>query len=117
MVHSYCTEIQKVVAPIVGGDIKETTWVGSSSIVGKKLERPKSMLAWRSDDFKGESRVEEACQQGLQEARKLELDDKSSSITLTSWIQCIKVYMEKRGLDTVFKILRVGRAHVTETYI
>ena len=101
--------------PRVGGEIKGTPWVGGSQIDGDKRKRPKSRLAWRPEDFKGGSRVEEACQEGLRDERKLDLDDKGDSIMLTSWIQCIKTYMEETGMDTVFRILKVGRATMLET--
>ena len=45
--------------PRVGGLIKGCYWVGGSNLATNKLVRPKSTLAWRPDDYKSASRVEE----------------------------------------------------------
>ena len=91
--------------PRVGGSIKGCYWVGGSNLATNKLVRPKSTLAWRPDDYKSASRVEEQCQKGLRVERQLSEDGKSSKITLTSWITSLRVNLEERGLDTVFRII------------
>ena len=47
--------------------------------------------------------------------RQLSEDEKSGKITLTSWITSMKVYLEERGLDTVFRIWDVDIGE--ETYL
>ena len=61
-------------------------------------------MDWRPSDFKGANKIESECQRGLPEERKLDSDKKKTKITLTLWIDSIRVYMEERGMDTVFRV-------------
>ena len=40
----------------------------------------------------------------MPEDRRLSLDEKTSKISMTSWVNAIRDYMEEHGLDTVFRI-------------
>jgi hypothetical protein len=78
-------------------------------------KRPKSTLAYCPEDFKSACKVEEGCQEGLPETKWLYLDEKKSKITLTSWINALRVYMEERGLDSIFRLFDVSQGQ--ETYL
>ena len=90
-------------SPRVGGIIRGTPWVGGSSL--NPRSKPKSTLAWRPDDFRSANKVEESCQVGLKENRHLGSEMKTSKVSLTTWVDSIKEYMEDRGMDTVFRIV------------
>jgi hypothetical protein len=51
----------------------------------------------------------------MAESRRLSLDEKVSKISMTSWINALREYMEEHGLDTVFRIC--DHDAETEVYI
>ena len=51
----------------------------------------------------------------MPEERKLDSDEKKTKITLTTWIDSIRVYMEERGMDTVFRVYDADKG--IETYL
>ena len=110
-----CSVLGVGTAPRIGGSIKGCYWVGGSNLTANKLVRPRSTLAWRPDDYKSAARVEEQCQKGLPIERQLSEDGKASKITLTSWITSLRVNLEERGLDTVFRI--INNTTGAETYL
>ena len=101
--------------PRYGGLKGNVYWCGGGLLPTKSLIRPKSTLAYRPEDFKSACKVEEGCQQGLPETKWLYLDQKKSKITLTSWIDALRVYMDERGLDSVFRVYDASQG--TETYL
>lgn len=90
--------------PRIGGGSGDTAWVGGTNISGEQRIRPESTLARRPVDFKSASSIESRAILGLPEDRRLSLDEKTSKITLTSWVNAIRGYMEEHGMDTVFRI-------------
>ena len=93
-----------MLTPRVGGGADESAWVGGSNLTDQARKRPKSTLARRPTDFKSACTIESKAIEGLPEARQLGADEKTSKISLTSWVNSVRVYMEDRGLDTVFRI-------------
>ena len=73
-------------------------------MTASRRARPESTLARRPTDFKSAASIESKATQGLPEDRRLSLDEKTSKITLTSWVNSIRAYMEEHGMDTVFRI-------------
>ena len=61
-------------------------------------------MARRPTSFKEASRIEKAATLGLSKDRILGNCEKTSNITLTAWANLIRVYLEERGLCTVFRI-------------
>jgi hypothetical protein len=90
--------------PRIGGGHDDTAWVGGSNRSSQHSSRPASTLARRPTDFKSASEIEKRATQGLPEDRRLSLDEKTSKITLTSWVNAMRSYIEDRGMDTVFRI-------------
>jgi hypothetical protein len=67
-------------------------------------------------DFKSPNSIEHLITtKGLPEDRHIGPDEKTSKNTLTSWVNTIHIYMEERGLDSVFRVYD-GEAD-TETYL
>ena len=98
------TQAITMLTPRVGGGADESAWVGGSNLTDQARKRPKSTLARRPTDFKSVCTIESKAIEGLPEARQLGADEKTSKISLTSWVNSVRVYMEDRGLDTVFRI-------------
>ena len=61
-------------------------------------------MARHSTYFKSASSIEQIATKGLAENWHIGTKEKTSKITLTSWVNSIKTYMEERGLDTVFGV-------------
>jgi hypothetical protein len=106
--------VVQVVAPRVGGiDIiegKQYAWTGGGTIQGTTLRtRPGSAKAYRPTDFKSLNKMETQCQEGLVEAHRLPTPDKIATdvtaVTLQTWIDRVKVALQERGLDTVFRMV------------
>jgi hypothetical protein len=91
-------------SPRVGGGNDSTAWTGGPNDVLKRLTRPSSTMARRPTDFKSASSIEHIATKGLPEDRHIGPDEKTSKITLTSWVNSIRSYMEERGMDTVFYV-------------
>ena len=91
--------------PRCGGLKGNEYWCGGGLLPTTSLKRQKSTLAYRPEYFKLACKVEEGCQEGLPETKWLYLDEKKSKITLTSWINALRVYMEERGLDSILDCL------------
>ncbi len=98
------TTVTTVAAPRIGGGSGATAWVGGSNLSTARQTRPESTLARRPTDFKSAAQIEWKATVGLPKERRLSLDEKTSKITLTSWVNSIRNYMEERGMDTVFRI-------------
>ena len=94
-----------VTAPRIGGGSGDGTWVGGSNTSATRRSlRPESTLARRPTDFKSAAQIESKATLGLPDDRRLSLDEKTSKITLASWVNSIRTYMEEHGMDTVFCI-------------
>ena len=61
-------------------------------------------MARRPTDFKSANWIEQIATKGLEENRHIGPEENTSKINLTSWVNSIKIYMEERGLDTVFLV-------------
>jgi hypothetical protein len=104
MTTSSAPVVTPAAAPRIGGGSDDTAWVGGSNVVKERRTRPESTLARRPTEFKSAASIESKATEGLPEDRRLSLDEKTSKITLTSWVNAIRSYMETHGLDTVFRI-------------
>jgi hypothetical protein len=93
-----------VSSPRIGGGVDATAWTGGSNQASKKLARPSSTMARRPTDFKSANTIEQIATKGLPEDRHIGPDEKTSKITLTSWVNSTRSYMEERGMDTVFHV-------------
>jgi hypothetical protein len=66
------------------------------------------MLAFRPQDFKSMSKMEEKCQAGLAKAYHLSTPDKISTdkttVSMQTWIDQVKKTVEERGMDTPFRM-------------
>ena len=66
---------------------------------------PHSVKAMRPTEFRSADRIHGYCTQGLPESKHLSpADDKSSEITVTTWIALLKKSFEERGMDTVMRL-------------
>ena len=92
-----------VLRPRIGGILSNMAWTGGSNNPDKKLSRPKTIFSRRPDDFRGASKIEETCKEGLKEDRRLEIGSKSQ-VSLTTWIGLMKTFIEDCGMDTVFRV-------------
>jgi hypothetical protein len=90
--------------PRIGGGNDSTAWTGGPNQVANRLSRPSSTMARRPTDFKSANTIEHIATKGLPEERHIGPDEKTSKITLTSWVNSTRSYMEERGLDTVFYV-------------
>ena len=90
-------------------------WVGGSNRTTERRSRPESTLARRPTDFKSAAEIEKRAVQGLPEDRRLSLNEKTSKITLTSWVNAMRAYCEEHGLDTVFRVF--DPVNDTEVYL
>ena len=104
-----------MVKPRVGYGEGNDAWVGGSNVENNKRTRPKSTLSRRPTDFKSSNLIETKAVAGLHEDRKLGSNEKTSKISLSSWVNSLKLYMEDRGLDTVFRMFDATTQ--TETYL
>jgi hypothetical protein len=102
-------------SPRIGGGKDVTAWTGGSNQAARRLARPSSTMARRPTDFKSANTVEHIATKGLPEERHIGPDEKTSKITLTSWVNSVRSYMEERGMDTVFHVFD-GQTN-TETYL
>ena len=66
-----------------------------------KIFQPKTIFSRRPMDFRSAAKVEENCSRGIGDDYKLSTKD--SSISLTSWIQLVRIHMEDHGMDSVFR--------------
>ena len=93
-----------MLAPRVRGGKEDTAWTGGSNCPANRQTRPNSTMARRPTDFKSANWIEQIATKGLEENRHIGPEDNTSKINLTSWVNSIKIYMEERGLDTVFLV-------------
>ena len=101
--------------PRIGGGHDSTAWTGGPNEVAKRLARPSSTMARRPTDFKSANTIEHIATKGLPEDHHIGPDEKTSKITLTSWVNSTRSYMEEHGLDTVFYVY--DRQTDSETYL
>ena len=102
----------RTVAPRVGGidTIKgeQYAWTGGGNLPASRLTEPATVKAYRPSDFKALQRMEKECEEGLPTTLRLSTPDKAatdaSAVTLQLWIDRIKVALEARGLDSVFRM-------------
>ena len=104
-----------MVAPGVGGGQDDTAWTGGPNWPVNRCTRPNSTMARRPTDFKSINLIEQIATKGLAENQHIGPKEKTSKITLTSWVKYIKTYLEERGLDIVFRV-QDASTHV-ETYL
>lgn len=66
---------------------------------------PLDVLCYRPEDFKSMQKQHESLKAGLEPSKRLELPSgNSKGIALTTWIQEIKLMIETKGFDTVFRV-------------
>lgn len=90
--------------PRIGSSSGDTdAWVRGSNVTTSRSDS--TLARTRPTDFKSAASIESKATQGLAKDRRLSLDEKTSKITLTSWVNSIRLYMETHhGMDTVFRI-------------
>ena len=76
---------------------------------------PKTMLCYRPKDFKAKLKTEATCEEGLAESLRLGSADKMGGekggepvVTMQAWINKLKVILEARGMDSVFRMVNAG---------
>ena len=96
--------------PRVGGISAQTPWVGGSNLSTKKPTAPYDVLCYRPADFRSMQKQHELLKAGLPESRRLELTDmnKETSVSLMTWLEELKLMLETKGLDTVFRVVKDG---------
>jgi hypothetical protein len=94
----------RIPSPRVGGGNDSTAWTGGPNQGAKRLSRPSSTMARRPTDFKSANTIEHIATKGLPADRHIGPDEKTSKITLTSWVNSTRSYMEERGMDTIFHV-------------
>ena len=104
-----------VPSPRIGGGNDSSAWTGGPNQSANRLARPSSTMARRPTDFKSANTIEHIATKGLPEDRHIGPDEKTSKITLTSWVNSTRSYMEERGLDTIFYVYD-GQTDI-ETYL
>lgn len=104
-----------VPSPRIGGGNDSTAWTGGPNVTSARLSRPSSTMARRPIDFKSANSIEQIATRGLPENRHIGPDEKTSKITLTSWVNSTRSYMEERGMDTVFHVYDASAG--TEVYL
>ncbi len=88
--------------PRVGGIIGGYPWTGGSAI--NRRSRPLSSMTYRPAEFKHAFSIEQAATKGLPESKHLCKEERTSKVTLTLWIDAIRVYMEEHGMNSVFRL-------------
>ena len=96
------TGVEPVESPRVGGVLGGAAWTGGSNVLRKRSKRPKTVFARRPLSFVNASKVERACTRGIHEDKRLGLSN--TPVSLTSWINLVRAYVEECGMDTVFRI-------------
>ena len=109
-------QVPQVVPPRVGGIIinkgEQFAWTGGSIL--NIPPRPKTMAAYRPEEFKSLAKVEKECMTGLPESHRLSTPDKIATasdtklVSLQTWIDRLKKVIEDRGMDTVFRMIENG---------
>ena len=98
--------------PRVGGIDGSTPWTGGSELDPRTS--PLDILCYRPLDFTAKQKQMIALKEGLEESRRLDLpNDTGKTISLVSWIQEVKLLVETRGFDTVFRLV----SGLSETYL
>ena len=90
------------------GDVHDgVPWTGGSNI--NKNTEPEDVLCFRPENFKEMQKQHESLKQGLPEEQRLELVDGSkTTIGLITWITWMMMLFTTKGMDTVFRILKLG---------
>jgi hypothetical protein len=104
-----------MIGPRIGGGSDDSVWVGGSNRTTAHCTRPASTLARRPTDFKSATQIQTRATEGMSVDRRLSLDEKNTKISMTSWVNAIREYMEEHGLDTVFRIF--DEAEGSEVYV
>jgi hypothetical protein len=110
--------------PRIGGvktvQKESITWTsgGIRTTQTTQIAAPVSMKAFRPDDYKSQTKMEDACTKGLPAAQHLSTPDKLTSdsniVGLGKWIEVVQVELKERGMDSVFRVLDAQGA---ETYL
>jgi hypothetical protein len=105
-------------APRVGSIDNGVPWVGGSGLTGQLRTAPLDILCYRPSDFRSKQRQYESLKAGLEVSRRLELGDnkKDHAMSLVAWIQEIKLLVETRGFDTIFRVTN-STTPTSEVYI
>ena len=113
-----------VIKPRCGGveDIEgqKFAWTGGGGLPTTERTIPSTAQAVRPRDYKSWAKTEKECQQGLAVEHHLSTPDKSGKddkLSLQAWIDRIKVAIEDKGMDPVFRIVNGTGATRTEDYI
>ena len=90
-------------SPRVGGRKNGIAQTGGSFVY--LSSNPKVIKAYTPPEFKFLQKTEEFCTEGLAASKRLDLaSNTKSTVTLMSWIKKVQIYMEERGLDSVFRL-------------
>lgn len=82
-----------------------TAWVGGSNLGSQSMRAPLDVLCYRPEDFKSMQKQHESLKAGLEPPKRLELPSgNNKGIALTTWIQEVKLMIETKGFDTVFRV-------------
>eukprot|EP00980_Cylindrotheca_fusiformis_P022212 scaffold9102_cov166-Cylindrotheca_fusiformis.AAC.2 len=95
--------------PRVGGLDDGIPWVGGSAALNARRSEPLDVLCYRPTEFKAKAKQNEllTTKCGVDESRRLEINNKSSGehrTNVVSWIQELKIEAEEKGFDSVFRI-------------
>ena len=101
-------------APRVGGSKDGISCTGGSFVDPSQI--PKTIKAYCPTEFNFLSKVEEASTEGLAARHHLDVaSNTKSTFTLMSWVKNVRIYMEERGLDSIFRIFNYKTG--VETYM
>ena len=91
-------------------------WTGGGATSSSKLIEPRTMKAYRPNEFKAKLKMEEVSTAGLPATHYLSTPDKlttdTKAVSFKTWIDRIRDEIEQRGMDSVFRIEEDG----VETY-
>ena len=114
-----------MIAPRIGGTKKlgrdDYFWTGGGAAASTKITEPRTMKAYRPNDFKSQVKMEEACTAGLPATHHLSTPDKlttdTKAVSFKTWIDRIRDEVEQRGMDSVFRIQGPdGEIYILQTF-
>jgi hypothetical protein len=102
-------------SPRIGRGNDSTAWTGGPNVNLTRLSRPNSTMARYPTNFILANSIKQIAMKGLPENRHIGPDEKTSKITLTSWVNSTCSYIEEQGLDTIFYVYDISAG--TEIYL